>query len=57
LSSPAPASEPTVRVLLVEDDELMRRSFAVALERYGYRVQVAGDGWRALSLREEGSTC
>jgi DNA-binding response OmpR family regulator len=37
-------------VLLVEDDELMRRSFAVALERYGYQVTVAPDGLCGLEL-------
>ncbi|GAA3236656.1 two-component system response regulator CseB [Streptomyces lavendulae subsp. grasserius] len=50
VSSPAPAPAPPVRVLLVEDDELMRRSFAEALERYGYRVRTAADGLTALEL-------
>ncbi|MFE5739284.1 two-component system response regulator CseB [Streptomyces celluloflavus] len=41
-------------MLLVEDDELMRRSFAVALERYGYELRVAADGLAGLELfREE----
>ncbi|MFD8889989.1 two-component system response regulator CseB [Streptomyces sp. NPDC059566] len=35
-------------MLLVEDDDLMRRSFAVALERYGYRVTAAADGLTGL---------
>ncbi|GAA1604754.1 two-component system response regulator CseB [Streptomyces sp. CS62] len=48
--TPAGAREPAVRVLLVEDDELMRRSFALALERYGYRVQAAADGLAGLEL-------
>ncbi|MFE6163967.1 response regulator transcription factor [Streptomyces sp. NPDC056486] len=53
--NPAPASPQNIRVLLVEDDDLMRRSFAVALERYGYRVRVAADGLTGLELfREEG---
>ncbi|ARE76070.1 MULTISPECIES: two-component system response regulator CseB [unclassified Streptomyces] len=47
-SAPAPESQPPVRVLLVEDDDLMRRSFAVALERYGYRVTAAADGLTGL---------
>ncbi|MGK5629840.1 two-component system response regulator CseB [Streptomyces sp. URMC 123] len=52
-SVPAASSSP-VRVLLVEDDELMRRSFAIALERYGYRVKAAADGLTGLELfREE----
>ncbi|MEV8314990.1 two-component system response regulator CseB [Streptomyces sp. NPDC059900] len=51
---PAPASPRPVRVLLVEDDDLMRRSFAVALERYGYAVKVAADGLAGLEIfREE----
>lgn len=33
-----------VTVLLVEDDEVIRRSVALALERYGYRVTTAADG-------------
>jgi DNA-binding response OmpR family regulator len=37
-------------VLLVEDDELMRRSFTVALDRYGYRVTAAADGLAGLEL-------
>ncbi|TBO60747.1 response regulator transcription factor [Streptomyces kasugaensis] len=41
-------------MLLVEDDDLMRRSFAVALERYGYELRVAADGLTGLELfREE----
>ncbi|WP_375137931.1 two-component system response regulator CseB [Streptomyces sp. CG 926] len=41
-------------MLLVEDDELMRRSFAVALERYGYRVTAAADGLTGLeSFRDD----
>ncbi|MEU9081465.1 two-component system response regulator CseB [Streptomyces sp. NPDC048357] len=43
-----------MRVLLVEDDDLMRRSFTVALERYGYRMETAADGLAGLELfREE----
>ncbi|MGW8784150.1 two-component system response regulator CseB [Streptomyces sp. NPDC055796] len=52
--APAPASARPVRVLLVEDDELMRRSFAVALERYGYRVKAAADGLAGLELFRDG---
>ncbi|WP_275540865.1 two-component system response regulator CseB [Streptomyces sp. TM32] len=52
MSSPAPAgaSSRPVRVLLVEDDDLMRRSFAVALERYGYEMTAAADGLTGLEL-------
>ncbi|GAA5610944.1 transcriptional regulatory protein CseB [Streptomyces platensis] len=53
-SAPAGASSRPVRVLLVEDDDLMRRSFTVALERYGYEVKAAADGLTGLELfREE----
>ncbi|MEV6953026.1 two-component system response regulator CseB [Streptomyces sp. NPDC051183] len=52
--APAPAAPSAVRVLLVEDDDLMRRSFTVALERYGYRMNSAADGLAGLELfREE----
>ncbi|GGV74806.1 transcriptional regulatory protein CseB [Streptomyces gelaticus] len=44
-----------VRVLLVEDDELMRRSFTVALERYGYEMEAAADGLAGLELFRENS--
>ncbi|MER7539058.1 two-component system response regulator CseB [Streptomyces sp. NPDC097704] len=52
MSSPdSPAS--TARVLLVEDDDLMRRSFAVALERYGYEVRAVADGLAGLEAFRE----
>ncbi|WP_327418782.1 two-component system response regulator CseB [Streptomyces sp. NBC_01233] len=41
-------------MLLVEDDDLMRRSFTVAIERYGYGMKTAADGLAGLELfREE----
>ncbi|WP_030748560.1 two-component system response regulator CseB [Streptomyces griseus] len=43
-----------VMILLVEDDEVIRRSVAIALERYGYAVTVAGDGLTGLELFREG---
>ncbi|MEU3401394.1 DNA-binding response OmpR family regulator [Streptomyces filamentosus] len=43
-----------VMILLVEDDEVIRRSVAIALERYGYGVTVAGDGLTGLELFREG---
>ncbi|GHE91911.1 transcriptional regulatory protein CseB [Streptomyces werraensis] len=43
-----------VTVLLVEDDEVIRRSVALALERYGYRVITAADGLDGLErFRDE----
>ncbi|MFJ6939636.1 two-component system response regulator CseB [Streptomyces sp. NPDC101132] len=53
MSAPTPAPAPPVRVLLVEDDDLMRRSFGVALERYGYEVRAAADGLTGLELFRE----
>ncbi|WP_316526381.1 two-component system response regulator CseB [Kitasatospora brasiliensis] len=50
MSSPAAPSPRPVRVLLVEDDDLMRRSFTVALERYGYGMRAAADGLTGLEL-------
>ncbi|MEW2297913.1 two-component system response regulator CseB [Streptomyces sp. NPDC006743] len=43
-----------VSILLVEDDEVIRRSVTLALERYGYRVTSAGDGLTGLDLFREG---
>ncbi|MEU6759225.1 two-component system response regulator CseB [Streptomyces sp. NPDC046685] len=53
-AAPAGSSAPPVRVLLVEDDDLMRRSFTVALERYGYEMKAAADGLEGLeAFRDE----
>ncbi|MFD7031288.1 two-component system response regulator CseB [Streptomyces sp. NPDC059917] len=49
-SSVSSSPEPPVRVLLVEDDDLMRRSFTIALERYGYAMRAAADGLSGLEL-------
>ncbi|MFI7320724.1 two-component system response regulator CseB [Streptomyces venezuelae] len=52
--SSSPPSETAERILLVEDDDLMRRAFGSALERYGYRVRTASDGLEGLErFREE----
>ncbi|MEV8114688.1 two-component system response regulator CseB [Streptomyces xiamenensis] len=48
-NDPAP-----VTILLVEDDEVIRRSITMALKRYGYRVISAGDGLTGLELFREG---
>ncbi|MDT0306407.1 two-component system response regulator CseB [Streptomyces sp. DSM 44917] len=45
-----PSAAP-VTVLLVEDDEVIRRAVAMALERYGYRVDVAADGLAGLEAQ------
>ncbi|SDT83137.1 DNA-binding response regulator, OmpR family, contains REC and winged-helix (wHTH) domain [Streptomyces sp. TLI_053] len=44
-----------VSVLLVEDDAVIRRSVQLALERYGYRVDVTGDGLDGLDAVRAGS--
>ncbi|MGI8330127.1 two-component system response regulator CseB [Actinomadura scrupuli] len=43
-----------VTVLLVEDDEVIRKAVGMALERYGYEVAVAGDGLTGLELFRDG---
>ncbi|WEV28916.1 response regulator transcription factor [Streptomyces sp. 71268] len=49
-SRPAADLPSAVHVLLVEDDEAIRRSVGMALERYGYRVSVAPDGLTGLEM-------
>ncbi|CAM5707695.1 MULTISPECIES: two-component system response regulator CseB [Streptomyces] len=52
---PVPEGRPaSVSILLVEDDEVIRRSVALALERYGYQVATAGDGLTGLERFREG---
>ena len=41
-------------VLLVEDDEVIRKTVGMALERYGYEVTTAADGLTGLELFREG---
>ncbi|GAA2324236.1 response regulator transcription factor [Streptomyces kunmingensis] len=56
MSAP-PAAEggpSAVSILLVEDDEVIRRAVALALGRYGYRVTTAGDGLSGLERFREG---
>lgn len=43
-----------VMILFVEDDEVIRTSVAMALERYGYRVDVAEDGLTGLERFRQG---
>lgn len=45
MSSPASAAP---RILLVEDDEVIREATRMALERYGFPVDTAGDGLEGL---------
>ncbi|QDY80339.1 two-component system response regulator CseB [Streptomyces qinzhouensis] len=43
-----------LNMLLVEDDDAIRRSVQLALERYGYRVTVAADGLGGLEAFRDG---
>ncbi|MFD5201828.1 two-component system response regulator CseB [Streptomyces sp. NPDC058375] len=57
---PAPGPTPTpgpapVGVLVVEDDATIRRAVQLALERYGYRVDVAADGLSGLEAFRAGA--
>ncbi|MDX2403138.1 response regulator transcription factor [Streptomyces microflavus] len=45
---PEPRVPDPVSVLVVEDDDTIRRAVQLALERYGYRVDVAADGLSGL---------
>lgn len=51
---PGPVVPDPVRVLVVEDDAVIRRSVQLALERYGYEVSVAGDGLDGLEAHRAG---
>ncbi|EPD97337.1 hypothetical protein HMPREF1486_00123 [Streptomyces sp. HPH0547] len=55
-AAPTPEGLPahSASILLVEDDETIRRSVALALERYGYRVATAEDGLVGLERFREG---
>ncbi|MFI6682811.1 two-component system response regulator CseB [Streptomyces sp. NPDC050485] len=49
-----PGPVPPVHVLLVEDDETIRRSVGMALDRYGYQVSAAPDGLTGLEMFRDG---
>lgn len=52
-SSPRSSDDqPDIRVLVVDDDQALRRAVARALELEGYLVEVAEDGAQALTLFE-----
>ncbi|MFJ8229675.1 two-component system response regulator CseB [Streptomyces sp. NPDC094448] len=51
---PEPRVPDPLSVLLVEDDDAIRRSVQLALERYGYRVTVAADGLGGLEAFRAG---
>ncbi|GAA0929919.1 MULTISPECIES: two-component system response regulator CseB [Streptomyces violaceusniger group] len=51
---PGPGSPTEAHLLLVEDDEVIRNTVRMALERYGFTVSTAGDGLTGLEIfREE----
>lgn len=55
-TDPGPGAEPSERepvILLVEDDEVIRTSVSMALERYGYRLLSAADGLTGLEMFRE----
>lgn len=49
------AGHTPLHVLLVEDDEAIRRSVGMVLERYGYRVSAAPDGLTGLEMFRDGT--
>src|SRR6185295_7068594 len=53
MSNPSPLSVPQSTVLLVEDDEMLRRMLARALAETGVQVLLAGNGEEALSQVRE----
>ena len=50
----APSASDTARILLVDDEETVRRVTGRLLEKLGYRVESAADGSEALQLIEKG---
>ncbi|MCQ8188596.1 two-component system response regulator CseB [Streptomyces rugosispiralis] len=50
---PGPGSPTEAHLLLVEDDEVIRNTVRMALERYGFTVSTAGDGLTGLELFRE----
>ncbi|MEV7247449.1 two-component system response regulator CseB [Streptomyces cyaneofuscatus] len=52
---PEPRVPDPVNVLVVEDDATIRRAVQLALERYGYRVDVAADGLSGLEAFRAGT--
>jgi two-component system cell cycle sensor histidine kinase/response regulator CckA len=49
-AEPEPAATGKETVLIVEDEEAVRRLMCTALEQHGYRVMIAADGAEALKL-------
>ncbi|WP_157253969.1 two-component system response regulator CseB [Nonomuraea typhae] len=47
-------SDSAASLLLVEDDEVIRKTVVMTLERYGYAVSAAGDGLTGLELFRAG---
>ena len=53
LSSPVASQRCGRVILLVEDDACLRRPLSAALERRGYTVYTAGDGFNAVRVAQE----
>jgi two-component system, OmpR family, response regulator MprA len=49
-----PNGSPSARILLVDDDQSLRRAIGRALELEGYEVEVAEDGVQALTFFDDG---
>lgn len=50
----APSTSEAVRILLVDDEETVRRVTGRLLEKLGYQVRSASDGSEALQIIEDG---
>jgi len=51
---PGPTSEPDLRILLVDDDELIRSSVPPMLEQLGHQVETASSGLEAIRRLDAG---
>ena len=47
---PASSPSPKLRVLIVDDEEMVRRAAKASLERYGYSVRLAANGHEAVEI-------
>lgn len=44
---------PRGKILIMDDDEIIRSAMGNLLENIGYQVKTCGDGWEVLSIYEE----
>lgn len=54
MAGTTPDASSPITVLLVEDDEVIRKTVGMVLERYGYRLSTAGDGLSGLESFQDG---